>query len=65
MDIQKDQSNHSIAPTNIYSHLASTEKVLSVFGPFYATSLEYCDLTLPTGLAEGICWKSPTVSWSQ
>ncbi|MDA0735210.1 MAG: hypothetical protein O2909_07250 [Chloroflexi bacterium] len=53
MDIQKDHSNLSTTPANIYSHLASTEKVLSVFGPFYATSHRVLRLDPPNGLSRG------------
>jgi hypothetical protein len=38
MALHEDQSNYNIASDNIYTRLESSEKVLSVFGPFYATN---------------------------
>ena len=53
MTLHKEQSNYSTAPTGIYSHLAASEKVLSAFGPFYATSSRVVRLDPPNGLSRG------------
>jgi hypothetical protein len=49
----QDQSNHGLAPDNIYSRLASSEKILSVFGPFYATNHRVLRLDPSQGLSRG------------
>ena len=53
MELQGDQSDYSIAPADIYSRLAASEKVLSVFGPFYATNHRVLRLDPPNRLSQG------------
>jgi hypothetical protein len=53
MELWGDQSDYSIAPADIYSRLAASEKVLSVFGPFYATNHRVLRLDPPNGLSQG------------
>jgi len=52
MELQGDQSYYSIAPAGIYSVLAASEKVLSVFGPFYATNHRVLRLDPPDCLGQ-------------
>ena len=53
MELQGDPSDYSIAPVDIYSRLAASEKVLSVFGPFYATNHRVLRLDPPNCLSQG------------
>jgi len=53
MELQRDQSDYSVAPADIYSLLAASEKVLSVFGPFYATNRRVLRLDPPNCLSKG------------
>jgi hypothetical protein len=38
MALHEEQSEKNTTSGDIYSHLASSEKILSAFGPFYATN---------------------------
>jgi len=51
MELQEDQSNYSIAPADIYSLLAASEKVLRMFGPFNATNHRILRLDPPNCLS--------------
>ena len=53
MELKRDKSDYSIAPADIYSLLTASEKVLSVFGPFYATNHRVLRLDPPNGLSQG------------
>ena len=53
MELHGSQSNYSTAPADIQSHLAASEHIISVFGPFYATSHRVLRLDPPNGLSQG------------
>ncbi len=50
---QGDRSGGDGSQSGIQSHLSSSEKVLSVFGPFYATSYRVLRLDPPKGPSRG------------
>lgn len=53
MERHGNQSNYSMAPADIQSHLAASENIVSVFGPFYATSHRVLRLDPPNGPSRG------------
>ncbi|HEU0021624.1 MAG TPA: hypothetical protein VFR55_08135 [Dehalococcoidia bacterium] len=59
MALHEDQSNYSVSSANIYSRLAASEKMLSAFGPFYATSYRVLRLDPPRGLSRGYLLEIP------
>lgn len=53
MELDGDQSRYSRSASEIGSHLASAEEVLSVFGPFFATNQRVLRLDPPNGPSRG------------
>jgi len=52
-DARGNGLNNGAARPDIQSHLASSERVISVFGPFYATSSRVLRLDPPNGPSKG------------